>query len=179
MLFTEFYLTDRNKIVIINLYSLLFLLILNVRSRLMEKLKFKSKRDWLVLVVYLVFVGALLFIWLMPYYGGNELTMKIIATTMIGLVVLTFTWAVFSTYYLFEEKYLLCVSGPFKTKVYYCDIKDVKPSHAAWSSLALSLDRVVLIRGENLLARIYVSPKNKTEFIEEVKRRICKSDTPN
>lgn len=135
-------------------------------------LRFESKKDWLVAIVYLVLGTGIGLIWSLPYYG--DLIFRVIITVFLGIILGLFTWAVFSTYYLFTDDFLICISGPLKLKIPYKSITEIRESHCGWSSLALSFDRVLIKRGRNFLLNDYVSPKNKQIFMEELKNRVEK-----
>jgi hypothetical protein len=135
-----------------------------------EVLKFKSKRNWIVFIVYALFIAAITLLWAIPYKG--ELVIRIISTCMLGIILGVFTWAVFSTYYLLADDYLICVSGPFRTRVFYTSITEIKPSRSCWSALALSTDRVAIMRGKNVLTTTFVSPQFKEFFIKELQKRV-------
>lgn len=135
-----------------------------------EVLKFKSKRNWLVFIVYALFIVAITLTWVLPYQG--EIAMKIISTSMFAIILGIFTWAVFSTYYLLTDDFLICVSGPFRTRIFYSSITEIKPSRSWWSSLALSTDRVAIVRGKNILNTTFVSPQFKEFFMKELQKRV-------
>lgn len=119
-------------------------------------LKFKSKRGWIVPVIILLLAMPIVFIWVMPY-NNDSLAFKISITCVVSIILAIFTWAVLSTYYLMNDKFIDCVSGPFKIRVFYSDITDVESSYSIWASFALSSDRVVIIRGKSMLKRIYLA----------------------
>lgn len=135
-----------------------------------EVLKFKSKRNWIIFVVYALFIGAIALLWTLPYQG--EIAMKIVGTSLFAIILGIYTWAVFSTYYLLTDDFLICVSGPFRTRVFYSSITEIKPIHSWWSSLALSTDRVAIMRGKNILNTTFVSPQFKEFFMRELQKRV-------
>ncbi len=122
---------------------------------------------------YLVFAIALTLIWVIPYNSNTSdiFLSKIVGTVTISFVVILFTWAVFSTYYLLTDDYLACISGPFASRIFYSDIKDAKKAHNGWASLALSFDRVAISHGKNGKRKTYISPIYSDLFIEELKKK--------
>lgn len=136
-------------------------------------LKFKSKIDWLIALVYIPLIASLILIWVLPYQ--DSFWVNIVVTSVLGLVLIFFTWAVFSSYYLLADEYIVAVNGPFKIRVFYDRIKDIKPNRSAWSSFSLSFDRVVIRCGKNNLHNYYFSPQNKELFIKELTLRVAEA----
>ena len=139
-----------------------------------EALRANSKRDWLIALVYLVFAIGLTVVWVIPYNSATSyvLLTKIVGTSIIGIVTLLFTWAVFSTYYLLTDDYLACISGTFASRIFYSDIKDIKKTCNVWASLALSFDRVAISYGKKGSRKAFISPKYRDLFIEELKKKV-------
>ena len=130
--------------------------------------KYKGKIGIIVPVVYLALVAGLLIIWLVPNTNMNDtLGMKIAGTCVIGFVMLTFTWAVFSTYYVLTTDSIYAFSGPFCRRVRYSDITKVEERKSCLSSLALSCDRII-IRTNKSFFRMDISPKDKQKFMDDL-----------
>lgn len=77
-------------------------------------------------------------------------------------------WAYFTfdTYYEFMDDHLLCVSGFFREKIIYDNIKSIKMAKNFLSSMALSENRIE-IRQHNkgwVMGTTYISPVNREEF---------------
>ncbi len=144
----------------------------------MEKkkyLKFKGKIGLVVPIVYLILCSGIVLLWTLPYQQPvlvDALTSKIMITCVLGLLLIIFTWAVFSTYYVLTDDFLTVVSGPIRTHVLYSHITEVKPSHSIWSVSALSFNRVAIKRGKSIFTTLLVSPKQKELFMEELNKRI-------
>lgn len=138
-----------------------------------DVLKFKSKIGWLVALIYLSLITPLILIWALPYQ--HSLFINIFATCFLSIVLIIFTWAVFSSYYLLTDDCIIAVTGPFKLKVYYDKIKDIRLNKSIWSSFSLSFDRVLIVCGNNIFSNYYFSPINKELFIESLKNRIAKN----
>lgn len=92
----------------------------------------------------------------------------------IGIPVLIFIlWIYFGTWYELREDHLYCQSGPIRQRIKYDNIKSLKLSNNPLSSLALSIKRIE-IREHNkgfMLGTTFISPKNREEFLEELKKR--------
>lgn len=142
-----------------------------------EVLKFKSKIDWLVALVYLTLIAAIVLLWTLPYSGSNWI--KIFSTCALGVILIIFTWSVFSSYYLLTDDAIIAITGPFRIRVFYNKIKDVRLNRSAWSSFSLSFDRVLIICGNSIFNNYYFSPKNRELFIEKLKLKIEESKKEN
>lgn len=95
-----------------------------------------------------------------------------LALIAFALMLITFVFAVwiwFGTYYIIEENCLYLKCGPIREKIAYDTIKSVKKSRNPLSSLALSIDRIEIRYGKRGLTLI--SPKDKEEFIEELRKK--------
>ena len=136
--------------------------------------KYKAKPGIVIPIVYFIFVLAGIFIWAIPS-KNNELIFKIVPTCILIVILILFTWAVFSTYYVLTDKCLICFSGPLKIRVLYQDITDITEGISLLSSFSLSAKRIFINRGRNILRRVDVSPKEKEEFLEELTLKIQKS----
>jgi hypothetical protein len=92
------------------------------------------------------------------------------------LVIPTFVflgWIVLDTWYELRDEYLYCVSVPFREKIYYDKIKNVKLSENMLSSMALSRKRIE-IRQHNknyITGTTLISPRNREDFFVQLKRR--------
>ncbi len=70
----------------------------------------------------------------------------------------------FATHYTIEEDTLLIRSGPFSWNIPVSEIESVKPSRSAFSSPALSPNRIELSYQQG--RRVLISPKNSEAFIK-------------
>lgn len=125
---------------------------------------FKSNVDnW----YYAVIVGVtviVLFSVVVPMLSGH-------LSLLLGAAILLLSlglplWLLFSTQYLVDTESLYVKSGPFSWTIALTDIQSVTPSKAAWSSPALSLDRLEIRYGDR--KRLLVSPKDRAAFIDAV-----------
>lgn len=75
-------------------------------------------------------------------------------------------WMMWGTWYELRDDYLLCVSGPFREKIFYKNIKHIELTENMLSSMALSRKRIE-IRQHNknfFTGTTYISPENREDF---------------
>lgn len=92
------------------------------------------------------------------------------------LVIPTFiflAWIVLDTWYELRDDYLYCVSGPFREKIYYDKIKNIKLSENMLSSMALSRKRIEIRQHKKnyITGTTLISPQNREDFFVQLKRR--------
>lgn len=92
------------------------------------------------------------------------------------LVIPTFiflAWIVLDTWYELRDDYLYCVSGPFREKIYYNKIKNIKLSENMLSSMALSRKRIEIRQHKKnyITGTTLISPQNREDFFVQLKRR--------
>ena len=123
-----------------------------------------SKRDrWLVGVLWFVIVfsiASMLFV----FYTVTSVV-SIIAQVSLFLIMVAFCLSILrNTYYVLEGDHLLIRSGWFRWRTELADIEEVTPSRKAWSSAALSMDRLY-VRHRKLRSSSYISPEDKEGFL--------------
>lgn len=124
------------------------------------KWKFISKKDlWLGLFLWASMIGGLI----LAIKSENLLVslVMILATILVASI-----W--FGTWYIIDSGVLKVRCGPFCTKIKIEDIKSVKRSKDLLSAAALSLHRLEIRYGKT--GFILVSPKEREDFIEALKR---------
>lgn len=133
-------------------------------------MKIKAKIDiWISLLIWMVILIIIVSTLLVP----KEARMMVF---LLGVPVNLFLlWIYFGTYYVLEKDHLLCKSGPFGEKIYYDKIKSLRLCNNMLSSMALSRDRIEIKQhGKGYISgTTYISPINRTEFIQELMKR-CK-----
>lgn len=99
-----------------------------------------------------------------------------VLTVFLPIIILMMV-LLYNTYYVLEEEYLKVVVGGFPQKIYYKNIKSLKNTKNFLSSAALSSDRIEIKEKNKGYFRgtTYISPKNKEEFLEEL-RQNCPKD---
>lgn len=113
--------------------------------------------------VVIILVSSAIFV------PSNKLLYGIIS----GIVIAFLIWLYFGTYYELREDYLYCKSGPINEKIPYDSIKSIKLSENMLSSMALSRKRIEIRQhGKGYITgTTLISPKNREEFLEELKKR--------
>ncbi|UCG24067.1 MAG: PH domain-containing protein [Chloroflexota bacterium] len=131
---------------------------------------YHSKRDtWLVAVLWAVIlfcVASMVYV----FYTVTSIV-AIIAQESLFLILVAFCLSILrNTYYVLEGDRLLIRSGWFRWRTKLADIEEVIPSRKAWSSAALSLDRLY-VRHRNLRSSSYISPEDKEGFMRDLASR--------
>ncbi len=135
-------------------------------------MKFEVKKDrWLTLLVILpMAIGFIVLLASFALEPLEEVTWPIVLTFISFILIGAFIWQMYTqSYYLLDRDHLRIKFGPFKLKVLYTDITQIKPSRNLLSGMALSLDRVAIYKNGKLWQLI--SPVDKDRFIQEVKKR--------
>jgi hypothetical protein len=74
------------------------------------------------------------------------------------------------TQYTISNQSIFVRLGPFRTTIPLKEIKLIEPTRNAWSSAALSLDRLY-VEYDGSKSGIYISPKDKSRFMRDVAGR--------
>ncbi len=80
-------------------------------------------------------------------------------------------WMMWGTWYELRDDYLLCVSGPFREKIFYKTIKHIELTENMLSSMALSRKRIEIRQHHKnfFTGTTYISPENREDFYFELK----------
>jgi hypothetical protein len=128
---------------------------------------YRSKVDaWLIVVLIGVPVGMVDFL-----LDGAGIDDRVATLLMLGIVAAMlgfFLWLCASTRYSIIDEFLSVRSGPFSWMIPIDEITSIEPTHNPATSPALSLDRLVIRYGHD--AELMISPKDKSGFIEELKK---------
>lgn len=126
-------------------------------------MRFASKVDgWLVPVMLLAFAGmvaALIGVLVEP----TPWPVRIVTAVTVVLVTALLFSVFRNTWYEVGETELRIVSGPFRWKIPFEDIVEIKPTRNPLSAPALSMDRLKITYGRRKF--MLVSPANKEGFI--------------
>jgi hypothetical protein len=135
-----------------------------------DDLIFPSKRDtWIVGVLWLIILIS----------AGAAIAVLTMSPSLISLLIQEVMWIgiiafclsiLRSTNYTIKYESLIVRSGPFRWTVQFEDIREVVPSRKAWSSAALSMDRLY-INHKGAGGGTYISPDNKQLFLETLAER--------
>lgn len=129
---------------------------------------YKSKVDlWLGALLWLSIVMCFIpLVSVIPAGTKGEIAMAII-TLLVGAGIPL--WLMLTTCYILSDTNLLVKSGPFRWQLALKDIHHVAPTRNPLSSPALSLDRLKIDYGH--YQSLMISPKNKTEFMQDLEAR--------
>ncbi|WP_082235285.1 PH domain-containing protein [Halobacillus massiliensis] len=129
---------------------------------------YKSKKDWWLAVILW---GALIMAiksGVQSLFTENLNTMTVVSTVFLTLAVPLFIlWLWLTVAYIIDEKELIVIYGPFKKRIPLNSIQSLKKTMNPISSPALSLKRIEIIYGQH--SSVLISPKDRDEFIENIK----------
>lgn len=139
-----------------------------------KALEFRSKiGPVFVTLLYLSIAGIICMFWFLPIPYNGAIVARITGTCLfVGLAVMI-TWSICVSKYYLTDDALICLCGPVSRKIKYEDITEVSPSKSAWSSVALSFDRVKVKCGNNIFKLVYLSVRDEDKefFMNELKSR--------
>lgn len=141
-----------------------------------NKKRISVKRDlWITLFIFLILAVFVMSILIVP---ANE---RFIIIILVIPVTIFLGWLYFGTYYVFEEKALICKSGPFTEKIHYEKIKSLKLCENFMSSMALSRERIEIKQhGKGYVTgTTYISPIDRQQFLNELMKRCPNLDEQN
>ena len=139
-------------------------------------MKFKTKHDWyFTLVIVTMFVLLLAVIIAYGITFGTDTLFYVMICVYFAFLLLYFDFY-FWCFYVLEEDGIAITMGFLNFKIKYNSIKNIEEVRNLKFSFATSHDRVLLSYGDEKKkwTKVFVSPKNKQEFINEIKQR-CKS----
>lgn len=142
---------------------------------------FRSKVDAFfvkfMLIVVLIIALASFFPFFIPDVRNEPadvLIPAVIILTSIFLIVIGFLfWMIISIKYMFEKDYLLIKGGPFKSRIPYETITKVSPTNSIFTGhrILSSRNALEIFNKTTFMGSIKISPNNKKEFINELKKR--------
>ncbi|WP_062106478.1 PH domain-containing protein [Bacillus niameyensis] len=137
---------------------------------------FRSKIDtffinFMLIVVFIIAVGS--FFPLFIEEVRNELAAFLILTTIFLIVISFLLWTSFSVKYIFYQDYLYIKGGPFRSRIPYEHITKVLPTTAIFTGhrILSSRDAIEIFNNTTFMGSIKVSPRDKSKFISELKKR--------
>lgn len=135
-------------------------------------LKFSSKKSPSIAAVIWGTVLLMLFSVYLPYLdqGAIIIPLAIIAVLVISLLL----WLWFDTSYTLTATHLIYRSGPFRGKIILQDIQDIRKAKHLISGLRPALGFDGLIIKYSKYDEIYISPKNRDQFLQDIQQRIGK-----
>ena len=138
-------------------------------------MKFKTKIDWWINLVFAAFLIVNIFFAVSFVYSFADIgdIIGIISLTPVSIFLILPIWL--NTYYFLDKDELLVKSGLMKGKrISYSQIISISETRSFISSPALSLDRLEIkykAKSGNFSDTIIISPKEKAEFIKELRAR--------
>lgn len=135
----------------------------------MDKVYPSKKDTWLVIVLWLAILAMLASMAGIAFSGASFLSILLQEILMLGIVVFCIS-LLRNTNYTFTQDELIVRSGPFREIIPLAAIQSAVPSRKAWSSAALSLDRL-FIQYKGSKRGTYISPENKNAFLRDLADR--------
>ena len=135
-------------------------------------MKFRSKIDWWILLIFIVTTAIIV----MKIYEANyhySLASNFPHLIIYSLIIFVIWLPVFNTYYVVENDTLIIKSLVFRWKININDITQIEPTHNPLSSPALSLDRLKIYYMKNgEITSVMISPKDKERFFQAINKRL-------
>lgn len=133
-------------------------------------MKFRSKIDWWLLLIFVVITANIIFKIYQEVHHSSIGT-NFSHLMIYSLVILVIWLPVFNTYYVVENNTLIIKSLVFRWKINMNDITQIEPTHNPLSSPALSLDRLKISYMKNgRIAKVMISPKDKEGFLNTLRK---------
>lgn len=131
---------------------------------------YRSKRDaWIVIILWLVIIISLASAIYIPFAESSVIAIAVQEILMLGTAAFCYSTLRWTDYTL-KGADLYVRSGPIRSTIAISDIEQVVPSRSAWSSAALSLDRLQIILVDSRTAA-YISPEDKRGFLRDLAAR--------
>ncbi|BAQ11174.1 hypothetical protein OXB_2703 [Bacillus sp. OxB-1] len=137
---------------------------------------FSSKVDRFFIrfiVIAVLIIGSLVFLPLFFEDVRNELATVLIWSAILLIVIGFILWTAFSVKYVFNQDYLVVKGGPFRSRIPYENITKISPTTEIFTGYRILSSRngLEIFYKNSALGSVKVSPKNKNEFIAELKKR--------
>lgn len=136
---------------------------------------FHSKVDAFFITVMLIVVLVIGLVSFFPLFteGGTQLPVVLILSSSFLIVTSFVLWTAFSVKYIFFPNYLLIKGGPFRSRIPYESVIKVSPTTAIFIGhrILSSRDAIEIFNKTTFMGSIKISPRNKREFISELKKR--------
>lgn len=133
-------------------------------------MKFRSKIDWWLLLIFVVITANIIFKTYQEVHHSSIGT-NFSHLIIYSLVIVVIWFPIFSTYYVVENSTLVIKSLVFRWKINIDDIIQIEPTYNPLSSPALSLDRLKISYMKNgRIAKVMISPKDKEGFLNTLRK---------
>jgi hypothetical protein len=120
-----------------------------------------------MVVFGIITVGALITGLISTLFSGESFFIRFSLSILFGIGILYFVFMFLNTRYVVTNQHLIIWDSFIKRIIPINEINQINNVSDLISSPALSLDRIEIIHHQN--KKIYVSPKNKVEFVRTLK----------
>lgn len=134
----------------------------------MNKTEFASRKDFVIAIVFLIFAVSIVLIAIFSKSGWQ----KILTLATLSILLFLYFWCAFTAKYAFKEDFIWYIRGPFKNKIYYCDILKTERKLNLIFSPYISIKKIKIVTGKKFFQFQFVAPKNQELFENELKNRI-------
>ncbi len=138
------------------------------------KTRYQSKIDlWIGALLILSVIVLLIAVLQVAVSGTSWWVILLQGTLLLGLGIFTLSLLT-NTYYTISNESIFVRTGPFRWIIPMEEINLIEPSRKAWSSAALSLDRLYIEYGggnDSANSGIYISPVDKARFMRDAAER--------
>ncbi|MFK7756166.1 MAG: PH domain-containing protein [Flavobacteriales bacterium] len=132
---------------------------------------FKSRKDWLFLIVSYGTIGLCLTLLIGTFLYGTAGAWELVFMT---LIIAAVCWLLLSmmlgTSYRISEGHIYYKGGPFKGKVAIQSIREIQAGKSLWTGLRVATAMKGLIIKFGKYDEIYISPDSNERFLEELKK---------
>jgi hypothetical protein len=123
----------------------------------------KSIFSRLIFSCVIVLLAGLLLVELL-----NSENLSLLPVTFILVLLSNFLWMWFDTGYTLDAEHFRYSSGPFRGKIALNSIREIQQAKGIFIGLKIGLGTQGLVILFNKFDEIYISPKDKMKFIQEV-----------
>lgn len=136
---------------------------------------FRSKIDNFFIAIISITILIIGVATLLPVFIDKNASATVVVI-MFALFIVSegvIVWTAFFIKYVFYEDFLLVKGGPFRSKIPYQTITKVYPTEDIFIGYRIlsSKQGLEIFYKSATLGSVKISPKNKTEFIAELKKR--------
>lgn len=139
---------------------------------------FYSKIDSFFRNFIIVMMLIIVSVTLLPLFFISETSLPItlVIASIILIVIIILLWNSFSIRYVFYQNHLFIKGGLFRSRLPYESIIKVVPTSDIFTGhrILSSRDGLEIFNKTTILESIKISPENKCEFIDELRKR-CKN----
>lgn len=129
------------------------------------KSSFSTFNKWTMVVVYIIIIGGTI-----PVFFDDNVTAFYVVIGINTIVLGFLTWIILQTKYTLDSKNIIYKSGPFKGTININSIKKIEFHKGIFVPTIWkpALSHIGLIITYNNYDDIYISPENRTEFVQKI-----------